>query len=94
MSTPSPMTLENALRLYAVEVDHWWDGAGDSDQMLSAREWIEDRADSLSEAQRKTLMQLDEKVTALAAPFQVAGSWDVSMLKKTAQLAAKHHASA
>jgi hypothetical protein len=88
------MTTERALRLYSVEVDQWWDGSGEADQMLSAREWIESRFGQLDAEQTQRLRHLDDQVIAKAAEFKVAGSWDVTMLLKTAQVAMKHTAAA
>ena len=84
------MTYERALRLYSVEVEQWWDGSGEGDQLLSAREWLEERIGELSEDHIKALRLLDEGVVKRAAVFKADSSWDVMMLRKTAKLAAAH----
>lgn len=94
MTTQSPMTSKRALHIYSVEVEQWWDGAGDTDQMLSAREWLEGRFEQLGADDLARLRALDAQVMKLAAQFPVAGSWDVSMLKQTAVIAARHCVSA
>lgn len=90
MNTQSPMTIERALRIFSVEVDRWWDGSGEGDQMLSSREWLEGRFDQLDDDQTRALRRLDDQVIAKAAEFKSAGSWDVSMLLKTAEIASRH----
>ena len=94
MITQSLLTTERALQLYSVEVEHWWDGSGEGDQLLSAREWLESRFDQLDPEQAQRLGRLDDQVIARAIPFNAGGSWDVDMLMKTAKIAARHTASA
>jgi hypothetical protein len=86
------MTLDRALDLYSIDATSWWDGMGDSDQMLGEREWIEARFDQLTDQQLVRLRFADNQVIQKAEQFKVAGSWDVSMLLQTAAIAERHHA--
>ena len=87
MNTRSEMNSERVLSGYSVDIDQWWDGAGDTDQTLGAREWLAEFAGELTDEQRARLSAADEKAIAMAARFSVAGSFDVLMLKKIAEIA-------
>lgn len=88
------MTSERALRLYSIEVEQWWDGSGEGDQLLAAREWLEDHISDLSDGEVRALRLLDESVAQRAAGFDGDSSWDVAMLRKTAKVAASRTAHA
>ena len=94
MNTKSAMTLERALQIYSVDSREWWDGTGDTDQMLGVREWIEERIDNLSALQLDLLRSADGQVLKLAEQFQIAKSMDISMLHRVADIVNRHHAMA
>ena len=82
--------LEAALLGYSVDAAAWWDGMGDTDQMLAAREFIESKFEELDATQIQVLRAADERVVGLASAFMTESSWDVAMLKKIAAIAASH----
>lgn len=92
MNTKLTMTLDHALQIYSVDSTEWWDGTGDTDQMLGVREWLEDRTESLSDAQWKLLRSADARILKLADQIkQPNTSSDAFMLLRVADIARLHH---
>lgn len=91
MNTKYQPRLERVLKNYSVDAETWWDGTGDTDQMLAAREFIESRFDVLDAEQIQTLRAADARVMRTVSGLVVAdSSWDVAMLRKVAAIAASH----
>jgi hypothetical protein len=71
------------LKSYSVDVEYWWDGAGDTHEMLGVREWL--AGAQLTPAELARLVEIDDAVLRLADAARGDG-WDVAMLRKTAEL--------
>lgn len=77
------MTTEKRLREYSALVEFWAPDAGDTHELLGVREVLADAKLTPDESAR--MAEIDVAVLRLADAAQGDG-WDVSMLRKTAEL--------
>ena len=75
-------------------VNSWWPEAGDTHELLGAREWLERNWGQLSAQQEHELGVVDARVEALALTHASASGWDVEMLRKTSKIASHHYSAA
>ena len=83
MSSQSPTPTESFLREYSALTDYWDPYAGDTHELLGAREVLAQRA--LNKREIAAMVETDKKVLKLvdALPDDASG-WDVLMLRMTA----------
>jgi hypothetical protein len=75
--------IEQSLRSYSALVEYWDEEAGDTHELLGARELLEGRI--LNPEEQAILEEADRRVIALANE-SYENTWDVVMLRKTADL--------
>ena len=86
MSKKFPATIDQYLRSYSAYVKYWDEEAGDSDQLLSLREWLEFNSSIMDSSETSEMVSIDDEVLALSKTHAAKGSWDAVMLKQTAEL--------
>lgn len=85
MSSQSPTPTESFLREYLALTDYWEPDAGDTHELLGAREVLTQR--KLTVRETKTMEETDKKVLKLVDTLpNDASGWDVQMLRMTAKL--------
>ena len=94
MTTKFHKPIAQRLLSYSVYVEQWDEEAGDTHLLLGFREMLRDHASELSAKQLDEMRLVDDRVLALVAANSTAQSWDIAMLRKTAELIEQERAKA
>ena len=78
--------IEQSLRSYSALANYWDEEAGDTHEMLSFREYLAENDSFLSRDEREKMQAVDAIVIRLSEDVNVENTWDVVMLRKTADL--------
>lgn len=94
MNTPSQKTSGDYLREYSGLLDSWWPEAGDTHEILGAREVLHARLVELTADEVAALRRADARAEELARRHAADSGWDATMLRDVVRLVESERAAA
>lgn len=91
MNTLSVQKLEKYLRAYSLDIEHWANDMGDTDEALGSREILEANRAELTPEMQVDLVNLDAKAKRLLDAYHGPETWDVKMLRKIVDIGLKNY---
>ena len=86
MNTKSQKPIGDYLREYSGLLETWWPSAGDTHELLGAREILHSRLGELGTAELKELHKADARAIELARRHVSDRGWDARMLQSVARV--------